>query len=88
MACTDRFLVRSRFRMGGAPVVRSGSRRYGPASGRRGTRRGAAARPAVNLKGMFLFARAVIPHMIAAGGGAIVNTASTSSYGNRNLVAY
>jgi NAD(P)-dependent dehydrogenase (short-subunit alcohol dehydrogenase family) len=43
---------------------------------------------AVNLKGMFLFARAVIPHMIAAGGGAIVNTASISSYGNRNLVAY
>lgn len=43
---------------------------------------------AVNLKGMFLFARAVIPHMIAAGGGAIVNTASVSSYGNRNLVAY
>jgi NAD(P)-dependent dehydrogenase (short-subunit alcohol dehydrogenase family) len=43
---------------------------------------------AVNLKGMFLFARAVIPHMITAGGGAIVNTASVSSYGNRNLVAY
>jgi 2-hydroxycyclohexanecarboxyl-CoA dehydrogenase len=43
---------------------------------------------AVNLKGMFLFARGVIPHMIAAGGGAIVNTASVSSYGNRNLVAY
>src|SRR5438067_11819332 len=43
---------------------------------------------ALNLKGMFMFARAVIPQMIAAGGGAIVNTASVSSYGNRNLVAY
>src|SRR3954453_6600647 len=43
---------------------------------------------AVNLKGMFLFAKAVIPHMIAAGGGAIVKTASVSSYGNRNPVAY
>ncbi len=37
---------------------------------------------------MFLFAKAVIPHMIAAGEGAIVNTASVSSYGNRHLVAY
>ncbi len=43
---------------------------------------------AVNPKGMFLFAKAVIPHMIAAGEGAIVNTASVSSYGNRHLVAY
>jgi NAD(P)-dependent dehydrogenase (short-subunit alcohol dehydrogenase family) len=43
---------------------------------------------AVNLKGMFLFARGVIPHMIAAGGGAIVNTSSVSAHGNRNLLAY
>jgi NAD(P)-dependent dehydrogenase (short-subunit alcohol dehydrogenase family) len=33
---------------------------------------------AVNLRGVFLGCRAVIPHMIAAGGGAIVNTSSTS----------
>jgi NAD(P)-dependent dehydrogenase (short-subunit alcohol dehydrogenase family) len=32
----------------------------------------------INLRGVFLGCRAVIPHMIAAGGGAIVNTASTS----------
>lgn len=41
---------------------------------------------AVNLKGMFLCARHVIPHMAAAGGGAIVNTTSytaTSAIGNR-----
>ncbi|MCC6419274.1 MAG: SDR family oxidoreductase [Gemmataceae bacterium] len=33
---------------------------------------------AINLKGVFLGCRAAIPHMIAAGGGAIVNTSSTS----------
>jgi NAD(P)-dependent dehydrogenase (short-subunit alcohol dehydrogenase family) len=32
----------------------------------------------VNLKGVYLGCRAVIPYMIEAGGGAIVNTASTS----------
>ncbi|MFN0095007.1 MAG: SDR family NAD(P)-dependent oxidoreductase [Dehalococcoidia bacterium] len=32
----------------------------------------------VNLKGVFLGCRATIPHMIEAGGGAIVNTSSTS----------
>jgi len=32
----------------------------------------------VNLRGVFLGCRAVIPHMLASGGGAIVNTASTS----------
>lgn len=31
---------------------------------------------AVNLKGVYLCSRAVIPHMAAAGGGVIVNTAS------------
>ncbi len=30
----------------------------------------------VNLKGMFLCARAVLPHMIGGGGGVIINTAS------------
>jgi 3-oxoacyl-[acyl-carrier protein] reductase len=34
----------------------------------------------VNLTGMFLMARAVLPAMIAAGKGAIVNTASISSF--------
>lgn len=33
----------------------------------------------VNLKGVYLGCRAVIPYMIEAGGGAIVNTASTSA---------
>jgi NAD(P)-dependent dehydrogenase (short-subunit alcohol dehydrogenase family) len=32
----------------------------------------------VNLKSAYMFTRAVIPHMRAAGGGAIVNTASTA----------
>ncbi len=43
---------------------------------------------AVNIKGMYLFSRAVIPHMIAQGGGAIVNTASGSSYGGAEHIAY
>ncbi len=43
---------------------------------------------AVNLKGMFLTAQAVVPHMIAQGGGAIVNIASKASYGQPNLLAY
>ncbi|MGQ0569107.1 MAG: SDR family NAD(P)-dependent oxidoreductase, partial [Armatimonadota bacterium] len=33
---------------------------------------------AVNLKGIFLCAKYVIPHMIAGGGGAIINTASAA----------
>ncbi|AHK34256.1 3-oxoacyl-ACP reductase [Rhodococcus sp. ACS1] len=33
----------------------------------------------VNLKGMFLVSRALLPSMLAAGGGAIVNTASVSA---------
>jgi NAD(P)-dependent dehydrogenase (short-subunit alcohol dehydrogenase family) len=42
----------------------------------------------VNLKGMFLMTKAVLPHMIAQGGGAIVNIASKASYGQPNLLAY
>lgn len=42
----------------------------------------------VNLKGMFLCARAVLPDMIARGNGAIVNIASRASYGQPNLLAY
>jgi NAD(P)-dependent dehydrogenase (short-subunit alcohol dehydrogenase family) len=33
---------------------------------------------AVNLKGMFLLSKHVVPHMISSGGGAIVNTSSIS----------
>lgn len=43
---------------------------------------------AVNLKGMFLLARAVIPHMKAQGGGVIVNFGSTSGYGGKGHLAY
>ena len=42
----------------------------------------------VNLKGMFLCTRAVLPHMIEQGGGAIVNIASKASWGQPNLLAY
>jgi NAD(P)-dependent dehydrogenase (short-subunit alcohol dehydrogenase family) len=42
----------------------------------------------VVLKGPFLCAKAVIPHMIAAGGGAIVNVSSPDALGRRNMVAY
>lgn len=35
---------------------------------------------AVNLRGVFLVTRAVVPSLIARGGGAIVNIASTSSF--------
>lgn len=44
---------------------------------------------AVNLKGIFLCAKYVIPHMIAGGGGAIVNTASAAGLvGAPNQCAY
>ncbi len=33
---------------------------------------------AVNLKGMFLLSKHVLPHMISSGGGAVVNTSSIS----------
>lgn len=44
---------------------------------------------AVNLKAVFLLCRAAIPHLIAAGGGAIVNTASGwGLVGGRKAAAY
>jgi NAD(P)-dependent dehydrogenase (short-subunit alcohol dehydrogenase family) len=43
---------------------------------------------AVNLKGMFLCTKAVLPHLIERGGGAIVNIASRASWGQPNLLAY
>ena len=44
---------------------------------------------AVNVKGVLLVARAVIPHMQRQGGGAIVNTGSTASLvGEPNCVSY
>ena len=43
---------------------------------------------AVNLKGVYLCSRAVLPHMIAAGGGAIVNIGSGAGWGKPNMAAY
>jgi meso-butanediol dehydrogenase / (S,S)-butanediol dehydrogenase / diacetyl reductase len=44
---------------------------------------------AVNVRGMLLVSRAVIPHMQRQGGGVIVNTGSTASLvGEPNLVSY
>jgi NAD(P)-dependent dehydrogenase (short-subunit alcohol dehydrogenase family) len=43
---------------------------------------------AVNVKGAFLVLRALLPSMIEAGGGSIVNVSSCSSMGAANLVAY
>ena len=43
---------------------------------------------AVNLKGPYLCSRAVLPHMIAAGGGAIVNIGSGAGWGKANMSAY
>jgi NAD(P)-dependent dehydrogenase (short-subunit alcohol dehydrogenase family) len=43
---------------------------------------------AVNLKGPYLTCRAVLPHMIAQGGGAIVNIGSGSGWGKPNMFAY
>ena len=42
----------------------------------------------VNLKGMFLCTKAVVPHMVEQGGGAIVNISSNSGWGKPNLLAY
>lgn len=42
----------------------------------------------VNLKGSFLCARAVQPHLRAAGGGSIVNTASIAALGNVGQANY
>jgi NAD(P)-dependent dehydrogenase (short-subunit alcohol dehydrogenase family) len=43
---------------------------------------------AVNVKGAFLVLRALLPAMIDAGGGSIVNISSCSSMGAAKLVAY
>lgn len=43
---------------------------------------------AVNVKGAFLVTRALLPAMIAAGGGSIVNISSCSAMGGPSLVAY
>lgn len=43
---------------------------------------------AVNLKGPYLTSRAVIPHMIKSGGGAIVNVGSGAGWGKPNMAAY
>jgi len=42
---------------------------------------------AVNLKGMYLAARFVVPHMRELGGGAIVNVASVQAFGVQRAVA-
>lgn len=44
---------------------------------------------AVNVKGVFLMCKAVVPHMLRRGKGAIVNNASCSGLvGDRNAIAY
>ena len=43
---------------------------------------------AVNLKGPYLTSRAVLPHMLEAGGGAIVNIGSGAGWGKPNMAAY
>ncbi len=42
----------------------------------------------VNLKGMFLSCKAVVPHMIRQGGGAVVNIGSGAGWGKPNMLAY
>jgi NAD(P)-dependent dehydrogenase (short-subunit alcohol dehydrogenase family) len=42
----------------------------------------------VNLTGVFLLAKAVLPTMVAAGRGAIVNVGSASGWGRPGLAAY
>jgi NAD(P)-dependent dehydrogenase (short-subunit alcohol dehydrogenase family) len=43
---------------------------------------------AVNLKGVYLCSRAVLPHMIQAGGGAIINIGSGAGWGKPKMAAY
>lgn len=43
---------------------------------------------AVNLKGPYLCSRAVVPHMMRAGGGAIINVGSGAGWGKPNMAAY
>ncbi len=42
----------------------------------------------VNLKGPFLMSKAVIPHLVSAGGGAVVNIGSGAGHGKANMAAY
>jgi len=42
----------------------------------------------VNLKGYFAMTKAVVPHMISRGGGAIINASSASGYGTPVHAAY
>lgn len=42
----------------------------------------------VNVKGTYLMSRAVLPHMVGAGGGSIVNIGSGAGYGKPNMAAY
>jgi NAD(P)-dependent dehydrogenase (short-subunit alcohol dehydrogenase family) len=42
----------------------------------------------VNLKGTYLCSRTVLPHMIAQGGGSIVNVGSGAGWGKANMAAY
>ncbi|NOJ45906.1 SDR family oxidoreductase [Bradyrhizobium sp. WSM 1744] len=43
---------------------------------------------AVNLKGPYLCSRAVLPHMVKAGGGAIINVGSGAGWGKPNMAVY
>lgn len=42
----------------------------------------------VNVKGMFLITKAIVPSMIEAGGGVIVNVGSGSAWGKPDLLSY
>lgn len=42
----------------------------------------------VNLKGVFLCCKAVVPHIVSAGGGSVVNIGSGSGWGKPNMLAY
>ncbi len=42
----------------------------------------------VNLKGVFLCCKTVLPHLIARGGGSIVNVGSGSAWGKPRMAAY
>ncbi|MDB5875491.1 MAG: putative oxidoreductase, family [Ramlibacter sp.] len=42
----------------------------------------------VNVKGVYLASRTVIPHMARGGGGSIVNIGSGAGYGKANMAAY
>ena len=43
---------------------------------------------AVNVRGTYLASRAVVPHLVRQGGGAIVNIGSGAGYGKPNMAAY